>query len=134
MSAPRSASCSATTWPMRLPPVIRATVLVSCTGRAGLAWRAGLAGRSGPTGLPCLPAVSVRERPEERRSLVRVAPLRPERGAGEHVLRGDTDGRLGDLRERVEPLHRAAGRVVREVLVDVERHLAGRHFDLAAVV
>ena len=51
----------------------------------------------------------------------------PRPGAGEAVLLGDADRRVRNRRERVEPLHRAAGRVVRDVLADVERHLPGRH-------
>src|SRR4051812_47190103 len=58
----------------------------------------------------------VGEGAEERGALVGVAPLRAEPGAGEAVLIGDADGRVRNRRERVEPLHGAAGRVVRDVL------------------
>src|SRR5204863_8794983 len=77
---------------------------------------------------------SVRERAEKRRPRVRIAPLRAERGAGEGVLRGDANGRLVHLCERMEPLHRPARRVVGEVFVDLERRGSGRHLDFAAVI
>src|SRR5438128_7879413 len=77
---------------------------------------------------------SVGECSEEGRALVRVAPLGAERRAGEHVLRRHTNRRIVDRRERMEPLHRAAGWIVGDVLVHIEGHLTGGHLNLAAVI
>src|SRR5262249_2160154 len=123
-STPRRESSRATTAPMRLPPVMSATLLVRSTGG-----RAGAAGEGGGGGggvcpahpvLPARPARSVTKRAEERRALVRIAPLRPERRAGEEMLIGNADGRVVDGSERMEPELRAAGRIVREMLVDFQ--------------
>src|SRR4030088_3404901 len=94
---------------MRLPPAISAALLRRSTKQEG-------SDRSSGSG-----ATLVRERSEEGRALVRVAPLRAKGGACEDVLRGHTHRRGVHRCERVEPLHRAAGRIVREMLADLER-------------
>src|SRR5438445_778666 len=75
----------------------------------------------------------------------RLDPPEPKRpGAGSDLLAacgkldfnrlGHADGGLIDRGERMEPLHRAAGRVVRHLLVDVERDLRGGDVDALAMV
>src|SRR5437867_12803782 len=105
---------------MRLPPVISATVSFKSTrggaGKAGEAGRAGGAGGKGGWGCrpappaPPAPPALVRERPEKRGPLVRVAPLRTERGTGERVRGGDADGRGGGRGEGSGQQLGAAGR------------------------
>src|SRR5690349_7353016 len=62
----------------------------------------------------------VRERAEERRALVRVAPLRGERRAAVRVLGSRAHFSVIDRCERAEPLLVAAAGVVIQVLLDVE--------------
>src|SRR5262245_23062392 len=121
MSAPREASSAATTAPMRLPPVMSATLPWSSMAR-------------GSIHDPRFTRALVSERPEERRALERVAPLRAKRRAVEHVAFGLPQRRLLDGRQRVEPLHAAALRVVFRMLVHVERYVPRREADGVVVL
>src|SRR4051794_38218920 len=100
MSTPRAASSRAMTAPMRLPPVISAALFVRITGGMVPEPRSHetheeSTRRRNLSSSCCLRDLRsswlgylVAERPEERRALVRVAPLRAERRAGEEVLAG----------------------------------------------
>src|SRR3954463_8037004 len=101
---------------MRLPPVIRAAVFFRFRrggggriGRRTKSRRRTGAAVSSPSGLSCPSSLSVAERAEERRSLVRVAPLGAERRSGEQVLIRDAHCRFVHRCKRMEPLHGAAG-------------------------
>src|SRR4051794_13135919 len=63
---------------------------------------------------------SVGERADVGGPAVRRTPLGAEAAAGERVLLGLAHRCFGHERQRLEPLHRAAGRVVVEVLAEVE--------------
>src|SRR4029079_3745840 len=67
----------------------------------------------------------VREGPEERRPLVRIAPLGAQRRAAELVLIGGAHLRAIDFRQRIEPLLVAAARVVLEMFLHRQLHRIG---------
>ena len=139
---------AATTTPMRLPPVIRATLSVRSTRAGGGVWSDGrdrLDGREGreslssclstrPSCLTCPRNVSTQNVPKNAERLFGSLHLVPSAEPVNTCCAATPIVGLVDRRERVEPLHRAAGRVVRHVLADVERNLAGRHLNLAAVI
>src|SRR4026209_1663083 len=78
--------------------------------------------------------VLVRERSEERRALVRIAPLGPECCTGEGVLRSSAYHRIGNLGQWTEPLPRATARIVIHFLGNRQSQRLRGDADSACVV
>src|SRR2546423_10454288 len=85
------------------------------------------AGRCFRSRLAKLPAGSVREGSEERRPLVWIAPFGAERRTAESILRGGAHCGIRDIGKGVEPLPRAATRVVTDFLLHRQSQRFRRH-------